>query len=88
MAHPPPEPHDPTMHNLSSPSPGPVSQTLRQRINRRTHELAELARRIPPRVTQSDYEQAKRELTGESDAERQSAAINAQPAYVTGAPVN
>lgn len=31
----------------------------------------------PPTIAQSDYEQAKRELTGESDGERQLAAMNA-----------
>lgn len=51
--------------------------TLRQQVHRRTHELAVLAGRIPPAIAQSDYKQAKRELTGESDGERQLAAMNA-----------
>ena len=64
------------MHPSTDLSIDPAASTLRQRINRRTHELAELARRIPPLVAQSDYEQAKRELTGETDPERQASVIN------------
>lgn len=67
------------MNSESNLSRGPVTQTtqsLRQQINRRTHELAVLAHRPPPFVVQADYEQAKRELTGETDRERQNEAIN------------
>lgn len=51
---------------------GPVT---RARVDARTHELALLAGRVPPHVTQSDYEQAKREVTGESDSDRQDAML-------------
>lgn len=51
----------------------------RASIRARTRELALRAGRIPPQVTQSDYEQAKRELTGESDWDRQEAALAAMP---------
>jgi hypothetical protein len=37
----------------------------RERLHRRTLELAARAGRTPPDVAQSDYEQAKRELVGE-----------------------
>lgn len=52
-------------------------RVTREMIAIRTRELAVLAGRIPPYVEQTDYEQAKRELTGESDSARQDAAINA-----------
>ena len=48
-------------------------------VHARTHELAEHAGRIPPYVEQSDYEQAKRELTGETDSDRQLAILDADP---------
>ena len=53
---------------------GPVT---RERVDARTHELALLAGRAPPHVTQSDYEQAKREVTGVSDTDRQEALLDA-----------
>jgi hypothetical protein len=53
--------------------PGPVT---RERVHLRAHELAVIAGRPPPYVTQGDYEQAKREVTGESDLERQEAVLN------------
>jgi hypothetical protein len=37
----------------------------RERLHRRTLELARKAGRVPPDVAQADYEQAKRELVGE-----------------------
>ncbi len=43
----------------------------RQMVYDRTLELALIAGRISCRVNQVDYEQAKRELTGESDSIRQ-----------------
>lgn len=43
----------------------------RAMLHARTRELAAKAGRIPPEVTQLDYEQAKRELTGETDLDRQ-----------------
>ena len=52
---------------------GPVT---RERVDARTHELALLAGRPPPHVTQSDYEQAKREVTGESNIELQEAMLD------------
>ena len=46
----------------------PISRAL---VNLRTHEIALHAGRKPPLIIQSDYEQAKREITGESDPDRQ-----------------
>ena len=45
----------------------------------RARELALLAGHVPLQVRQSDYEQAKRELTGESDVDRQDAMLDSLP---------
>lgn len=55
---------------------GPVS---RERVHARARELALIAGRVPPHVAQADYEQAKRELTGESDLDRQEARLESLP---------
>ncbi len=55
---------------------GPVT---RERVHARTRELALIAGRLPPHVTQSDYEQARREVTGESDFDRQEAMLEPNP---------
>jgi hypothetical protein len=51
--------------------PGRVSSSqarvTRQMLHERTCAIARRAGRLPPYVTQSDYEQAKRELTGSPD---------------------
>lgn len=44
-------------------------------VQARTVELATRAGRSPLEIRQRDYEQAKRELTGEFDTERQHAAL-------------
>ncbi|AHF94904.1 hypothetical protein OPIT5_29590 [Opitutaceae bacterium TAV5] len=48
----------------------------RERVHRRTRELAVIAGHAPPHVSQANYEQAKREVTGESDADRQEAMLD------------
>jgi len=48
----------------------PVRPT-REMVRRRTLELAAIAGRGPRYIKQVDYEQAKRELTGEWDFDRQ-----------------
>ena len=61
-------------------TPGPVATTApatREKLNARAHELAASSGRVPAQVTQSEYEQAKRELTGESEGERQDAVLDA-----------
>lgn len=45
-------------------------------VQLRTGELAVLAGRTPLDVSQADYEQARQELTGESDRVRQDAVLN------------
>lgn len=47
----------------------------REMVQARTRELALLAGRPPPHVLQADYEQAKRELTGETELDRQEAML-------------
>ena len=48
-------------------------------VQARSRELALIAGRVPPHVTQADYEQAKRELTGEPDMDRQEAMLESIP---------
>ena len=55
---------------------GPVT---REMIHARARELALIAGHPAPHVSQADYEQAKRELTGESDIDRQEAALDSLP---------
>ena len=47
----------------------------RERLHSRTREIASGAGRPPSGVAQCDYEQAKRELTGERDSDRQEARL-------------
>lgn len=55
---------------------GPVTRAM---VQARAQELAVIAGRAPPHVTQTDYLQARRELTGESDMDRQDALLDALP---------
>ena len=55
---------------------GPVT---REMVRQRSRELALIAGRNPPQVSQIDYEQAKRELTGESDLDRQDTILESAP---------
>jgi hypothetical protein len=55
---------------------GPVT---REMVHARAGELALIAGRTPPHMLQADYEQAKRELTGESDVDRQEALLESLP---------
>jgi hypothetical protein len=55
---------------------GPVT---REMVRARARNLALIAGRVPPHVDQTDYEQAKRELTGESDMDRQEEILEALP---------
>lgn len=57
----------------SSKTSGRVSRAA---VHVRTQELAALAGRVPPQVSQADYERAKREITGETDVNRQNAALD------------
>ena len=55
---------------------GPVT---RAQVHNRARELAVIAGRVPPQVSQTDYEQAKRELTGKSDLDQQEIALDLIP---------
>ena len=52
---------------------GPVTRAM---VHVRTRELALIAGRVPPHVARVDYEQAKLELTGEPDLDRQDAMLD------------
>ena len=57
-------------------SRGPFSQPVtREMLHARTLELALMAGRSALQIKQVDYERAKRELTGESDFDRQQAVL-------------
>jgi hypothetical protein len=62
---------------------GPVTRAM---VHARTSELAVIAGRAPPLVNQNDYEQAKRELTGETDVDRQEALLDSLPESKRGDP--
>ncbi|MEO6875542.1 MAG: hypothetical protein ABI222_12055 [Opitutaceae bacterium] len=55
---------------------GPVTRAM---VHARAVELSIMAGRESHQVTQADYERAKRELTGESDIDRQDALLDALP---------
>jgi hypothetical protein len=55
---------------------GPVSRAM---VHKRAAELAQIAGRLAASVTQADYQQAKRELTGESDIDFQDAILDSLP---------
>ena len=56
-----------------------VGAVSRDMVDTRARELALIAGRPVPEVAQSDYEQAKRELTGEKDIDRQTEILDAIP---------
>ena len=60
-----------------------IARGSRAAVHVRTQELAGLAGRAHPRVTQADYEQAKREITGETDVDRQNAVLDAHAVAAT-----
>jgi hypothetical protein len=55
---------------------GPVSPEM---IRARARELALIAGRVPPQVSQIDYEQARRELTDGAETDRQAALLESIP---------
>ncbi len=70
------------MNNRPLPQQGPpviIGLVTRERVYQRTRELAALAGRIPLHIRQADYEQAKQEVTGETDNDRQLAMLDAVP---------
>jgi hypothetical protein len=70
--------------------PGPTAPaptSIRERLRQRTRELALRAGRTALQVSQLDYEQAKREITGESDPACQDAVLSTfDPPHTRGAP--
>lgn len=55
---------------------GPVNRDM---VQARARELALIAGRAAPDVSKANYDQAKRELTGESDLDRQDEMLDALP---------
>lgn len=64
-----------------------LDPVTREQVQARTRELAVIAGRTPQHVMQADYERAKRELTGETDPDRQDAVLDALPGEKRWAPV-
>ena len=56
-----------------------IGEPTRKMAQARARELALMAGRVPPHVTQADYEQAKRELMGEPDMDRREAILESIP---------
>ena len=69
-------PFNPGVRTDNTAGIGPVTRT---QVRARTRELAVIAGRSPLQVSQVDYERAKRELTGETDPDRQNATLDALP---------
>jgi hypothetical protein len=62
---------------------GPVTRKM---VQARTRELALIAGRIPPNVSQSDYEEARRELGGGADMDAQDEVLESIPESERGDP--
>lgn len=58
-----------------------VTMMTRAMVHLRTRELTVIAGRDPQQVRQADYEQAMREVTGETDGDRQQAVLDAALCY-------
>lgn len=56
-----------------------IGAVSRDMINKRAKELAFLSGRVPPEITDADYERAERELSGGSELDRQDQIIEALP---------
>jgi hypothetical protein len=56
-----------------------IGAVSRDMINKRAKELAFLSGRVPPEITDADYERAERELAGGSELDRQDQIIDALP---------
>ena len=70
------KPVNPGVPTNNVPENGAVT---REMAHARARELALIAGRSSSEVSQADYEQAKRELTGESELDRQDAILDALP---------
>lgn len=56
-----------------------VRASARKMVHDRTRELALAAGRAPFDVTHADYQRARRDITGESEFDRQDRVLNAWP---------
>jgi hypothetical protein len=56
-----------------------IGAVTRDMVHARTRELAVISGRAAHEASQADYEQAKRELTGESDIDRQDEVLESLP---------
>ncbi len=56
-----------------------IGPATRPRIHARARELAVIAGRVPHQVSPAEHDQARRELTGQSDVDRQEAELAALP---------
>jgi hypothetical protein len=56
-----------------------IGTVTAEMVEARARELAVIAGRVPPQPSQVDYEQAKRELTGEPDMGAQEGALESTP---------
>jgi hypothetical protein len=56
-----------------------IGAVSRDMINKRARDLALLSGRMPPEVTEGDYQRAERELAGGSELDRQDQVIEALP---------
>lgn len=56
-----------------------IGAVTRDMVHARTRELAVISGRAPHEASQADYEQAKRELTGGSDMDRQDEVLESLP---------
>jgi hypothetical protein len=70
---------NPLQKGVLTGNPADLGPVTREMVHARSRELAMLAGRSPHQVTRADYEQAMHELTGESDKDRQDAALDAHP---------
>ena len=62
---------------LPPPAPAVIREPVtREMLHARTRRMAVSAGRSPLQITQADYEQARRELTGETDMSRQEARLD------------
>ena len=57
-----------------------IGPMTRERVEVRARELAVISGRLPPKVAQADYEQAKREVTGGLDTDQQEEMLESLPA--------
>lgn len=72
-------PKDPKNKGMIAKNFSGIGAVSRDMISKRAKELAFLSGRVPPEVTDDDYERAKRELSGGSELDRQDEAIEALP---------